>query len=261
MERSNKEGWLPEMRSIDELHPDEQAVKEKIEADRAAAQGSDGGQPDNESEKLSESETYWRDQYKELDEQARNVLRYKGIINALETNPNLVDVLQRHIAGAEGDYSTVKDDLDESILGDDEPEGKSQSQGKRSQGTTKEERIEAMKAERARREEAFQAYCTKLMEGGAQEHEVDQFVKFAMNPTDLTFDDMYSMFLGRKQKQSEGTSEKPTGEPRRGNSQLPPPSSASGEMGGDSDRPITDPSHRSQTSIAGERFVPDANNI
>lgn len=252
------EGWMDEMRPVGEPHPQELKMRQDMRDQLGLQDGSE--QPagdtkaddDNEAPSTDkEAAEHWRKRYKDLDAETQKVLKYRGIIDALESNPNLVDVLRREILspGQRSD-DTVRDDGDEYFGSDegDEPGTPAKTQA--------EIEAEDREIERARMEQKvrFDAYCKNLMEGGMPEHEVDKFVQFAMNPTQLTFDDMMAVYQGRtaENKDTGETSD----EPQAGNIQLPPPTSATAS--GSSDRPGQAPQTPNR---GGHRFMPDPNNL
>lgn len=206
---------------------------------------------------------YYRLQYEALQQQFNSVNRYTGIINRLESDPNLVDVLERSIAGevlvARGvDNKSLFDDDDDDDA--DTPRASTKRQAPRDPA---QDMSPEQIREQARREGEMQAAAQMELKGflgrlateGVPAYLQDKFVKFTNNPNGLTVGDMYAAFLSMEERSTQNAPPVPPVAPKREG----PAAVTVSAIGGSTDRPGTE-RNISQTQN-GVRFINNPNDI
>lgn len=193
---------------------------------------------------------YYRQQYEALEREFNSVNRYQGLIQRLETDPSLVDALERHIAGeVVKARQSIFDDTDDNDAPAVTP----------SQNTARDMSPEQIR-EQARREGAMQAaaqaelkaFLATLREGGVPEYLQHKFTAFTANPNGLTVGDMYAAFLSMEERTAKAN---PTPKPapkREG-----PSAVTVSAIGGSTDRPNSEQNIRQSNN--GVRYIENAN--
>jgi hypothetical protein len=191
---------------------------------------------------------YYREQYEGLRAKYQEATRYQGIIQRLESDPDLLNVLEKHIAGEMVEARTIFDD-----------EGTQEEKPKGRTGKTEvtPDDIEAARQRGALEEQArsdLKAFTSRLAHEGIPAYMIDKYLAWINNPNGLTAQDMWAAFYSIEERTKKPES-KPAVEQKKGGPKGAPIASVSGET----DRPDTSKSIRQASN--GVRFVANANDI
>jgi hypothetical protein len=194
---------------------------------------------------------YYKQQYEMLEREFNSVNRYQGLIQRLESDPNLVDVLERHIAGEVLQArQSIFDDSDD----DDAP---AVNPSKKTAADMSPQQLR----EQARREGEMQgaaqaelrAFLAQLQTNGVPEYLQHKFTAFTANPNGLTVGDMYAAFLSMEERVAAKERIAAAPAPKREG----PSAVTVSAIGGSTDRPSTEQNIRQSTN--GVRYVENAN--
>lgn len=183
-------------------------------------------------EAAQEEASYWKEKAQKYQEEYEKISRYGGIISAMENDSNLVEVMQRAIAGEAVEYEDSLKGESLREYGDEEP-----SEGLGTRGKDPEQ-LQREAEERGRRQAQFnyelQTVMADMLQNGATEQEVDQFLEFVKQPAGMTAYDLLAVYKGRLTK-DQGSTQDTKAPPKKQN--IPSPVST---MGGETDRPSAD---------------------
>lgn len=224
------EGWHPDMKPM----PQQLAEVPVLTVDDSS------GEPVVEKvEQVDEGAEYWRKKFEEVKLQNENNAPFVGILDHLKTNPNLVDVLEKHVAGefVEARKQTIFDGGEEDAYGNpieaEDPEDKPELTTEQRGDIEKRARAEGEMAAKAKIE--LRQFLSNLMQTGVPDHLADKFVNTLNNPTGFNLADLYAAFENKEARDGENAE----GSAPKGKGQTPmgvPVSTA----GGSTDKPTGD---------------------
>lgn len=181
--------------------------------------------PESEDELDAEGAGYWKEKYQQA-KQYESLSKYQGIIGALESNPDLVDVLERAMAGEldAARYSEFTEDEDSAP-----------TEGQRRPTAADLKKAEEEGARKALAQQELNAALRTLAEWGIPDHAVDKFMNWANDPQGMTVLDLFNVFQ---------TVEERSGRPVKGKGQSGKTRKQGGTsvaaLPGNSDRPSAD---------------------
>jgi hypothetical protein len=209
---------------------------------------------DKKAQVEEEGARYWKTKFEEAKAINDRLGQYDNIIGHLEQSPDLVDILQKHIAGEVVDQTG-------GMFFDDDDDGYDEFGEPKQPEATKEpvapqedpeqllrKRIEA--EERAKVE--MEAFMRNLLETGVPDHVVDEFSQFIANPNGMTIADVYAAYNNLKSRAKPEETQAPKEDKDDSKPSAPPIAS----MSGSTDRPESD---LYKPTMDGHNYIPDAN--
>lgn len=228
------EGWTEDMRPLaDPLT--KTPVLEVIDT---------SGQPvvtSPEKQQVDEGAEYWQKKFEEVKAQNEKDAPYKQIMEHLKTNGDLVNVLEKHIAGefveARQAQQTIFDGEEEDEYGNPIPK---ESQTESTQDAKPAEETTEQARERGRMEAAaeiqLKTFLDNLMSvGGVPSHVTDKFVETINNPSGFNIADLYAAFENKETREKQISESQPITEDKKTPMGVPVSSA-----GGSTDKPTGD---------------------
>jgi len=229
------EGWTENMRPL------------AAQAEKPPVLGlnEDPSQPVVKSEEQAieeEGREYWRKKFEEV--QARNEANapFANIMEALKTNGDLVDVLEKHMRGefvetrAQANAQTIFDGDEEDDYGNPIPKNSPQEETQQAKPAeeTSEQARQRGKMEAAAEIELKTFLDNLINIGGVPDHIADKFVNTISNPSGFMIADLYAAFENKEAREKAQTPQPATEE--GGTPRGAPVASA----GGSTDKPTGD---------------------
>lgn len=134
-----------------------------------------------------EGAAYWKAEFEAANKRYKDLSQYEGIIKRLETDSELVDVLERKMAGEIVDGGNA----DYFNLDEDQTTPKGTPRG---YGADEISEAEKRGAQMAQVQQQIQNQLTYLMENGVPDHVTDKFMKFVNNPSGVTMEHLWQVF-------------------------------------------------------------------
>lgn len=205
---------------------------------------------DVEQKVEAEGSAYWKSRFSEAKAEAESVAKYSALIRRMETDPSLVETLERHIAGE------AVDQRNGAFYEDDQTEG-SEAHGSPAVTQYTEDTVrlaEQRGREIERQQQQFAGFMKTLTETGVPDHMVDKFVRMMNDPSGLTLSDMYAATENMVKREAEGQQPAAAAHKKTEGPSGMPLATASGST----DRPDSD---LYKPVMDGFNYIPDANNI
>jgi len=207
----------------------------------------------DDPQNMSKAERYWHDECIKAREDYAKVAPlapYIDVIAYLDANADATKLVMEHMGGSHVGNQSANNEIDNAM---NENLGTSyNTQGRQSIQDRDMKTMGGQVADALRKQ-----HMDLLKERGIPEDEADRYVKFLINPGDLTPEEMFGMYSSLRDKRGEPISSNPTNpdnpgqksdkEPAKSNGQPElPPASIVG-MSGDSDSPESDQGRVSQS--------------